>query len=138
MRGPLELARGLLHKAHNDMIGAEATLQTGEALDVVCFHAQQAVEKSLKALLAAHGIPYPFTHDLGDLLDLLAQHGQGVGLQREIIEPLTEYAVAMRYDDTLTPSEEEAQEALETARGVIELASAHVASVEADTPPDGG
>ena len=37
---------------------------------VACFHCQQAVEKSLKAFLAARDIPFLYRHDLGYLLDL--------------------------------------------------------------------
>lgn len=49
----------LLNKANNDLIAANATLLTGYAFDTVCFHSQQAVEKSLKAALALHDINYP-------------------------------------------------------------------------------
>jgi len=38
-----------------------------DAFDMVCFHAQQAVEKSLKALLAARDEEYPHRHDIGEL-----------------------------------------------------------------------
>ncbi|NUM45036.1 MAG: HEPN domain-containing protein [Anaerolineales bacterium] len=37
----------------------------------LCFHAQQAAEKSLKAVLIGHGIPFPRTHNLRTLLDLM-------------------------------------------------------------------
>ena len=63
-------ARGLLQKAEHDLIAAQATLATERASDTVCFHAQQAVEKSLKAALALHDIEYPWTHNLGELLKL--------------------------------------------------------------------
>jgi len=38
MKSPLDLARALLQKAANDLVAAQATLATGEALDTVCFH----------------------------------------------------------------------------------------------------
>jgi HEPN domain-containing protein len=37
-----------------------------------CFHAQQAAEKYLKALLARHGLEVPRTHVIEQLLDLIA------------------------------------------------------------------
>jgi hypothetical protein len=40
MSGPLDYARALLTKASHDLIAAEATMATGQALDMVCFHAQ--------------------------------------------------------------------------------------------------
>ena len=39
-----------------------------------CFNAQQAVEKSLKALLLQHGVTFPFTHDIAVLLTLVETH----------------------------------------------------------------
>nr|HID13701.1 HEPN domain-containing protein [Anaerolineae bacterium] len=59
MKSPREHALGLLNKAEHGLVAAEATLSTGRALDMVCFHAQQAAEKSLKALLALHDVEYP-------------------------------------------------------------------------------
>ena len=53
MKGPRDHALGLLTKAEHDLVAARATLATGKATDMVCFHAQRAVEKSLKALLNA-------------------------------------------------------------------------------------
>jgi len=37
----------------------------------LCFHAQQAVEKALKAVLLTFHTPLPRTHDVGHLLTLL-------------------------------------------------------------------
>jgi HEPN domain-containing protein len=51
MKDRAELCAGLLRKARNDGIAMEASLAAG-ALDSACFHAQQMVEKSLKAYLA--------------------------------------------------------------------------------------
>ena len=65
---------------HEWIIKAEGDFQTAsrelEALespnyDAVCFHAQQCAEKYLKARLAEAQIPFPKTHDLGPLLDLV-------------------------------------------------------------------
>jgi HEPN domain len=45
--------------------GARAMLPIDEVADVlVCFHSQQAVEKALKAVLAARGVEFPFIHDI--------------------------------------------------------------------------
>ena len=50
MSAASEHARVLLGKATNDLIAAHAILSTGQALDTVCFHTQQAVEKALIAV----------------------------------------------------------------------------------------
>lgn len=66
-----EFARQWLKKAENDVITARQTLALEDGpTDTPCFHAQQAVEKSLKALLTANGIVFPYTHDVIALLDM--------------------------------------------------------------------
>ena len=71
MKSPRDHALALLKKAANDLVDARATVTTGKALDTVCFHSQQAVEKSLKAVLALQDVEYPWRHDLGELLELV-------------------------------------------------------------------
>lgn len=61
------------------------------------FHAQQAVEKALKAWLAVCGQQYPLRHDLGELLDLLSRQGCDIERFRELIK-YTEFAVRLRYE----------------------------------------
>ncbi len=39
-----EYVAGFIKKAAHDLVAAEATLKTEDALDMVCFHSQQAVE----------------------------------------------------------------------------------------------
>jgi HEPN domain-containing protein len=53
-------------KAENDITNATHTLKLGKdcPTDTVCFHAQQGVEKYLKALLVLERIDFPKTHDI--------------------------------------------------------------------------
>ena len=70
-----EHARLLLAKADEDLYVLERLAADSESPDaVIGFHAQQAVEKSLKAILTARAIRYAWTHDLGALIDLLTDH----------------------------------------------------------------
>ena len=66
-------------------------------LEGLCFHAQQAAEKSLKALVVRRGLGLQHTHDMGALLDLLEKSGEtipnDVGLSRSLVP----YAVLYRY-----------------------------------------
>jgi len=65
--------------------------------DAVCFHAQQAVEKYLKALLQQEEIPFSRTHDLTQLLrSLLPIYGDLKALSDDL-EWLTTFAVEIRY-----------------------------------------
>jgi HEPN domain-containing protein len=65
--------REWLVKAENDLLTAAHTLKLGAACptDTVCFHAQQCVEKYLKALLVFRATPFPRTHDSYLLRSLL-------------------------------------------------------------------
>jgi HEPN domain-containing protein len=85
-------------KAENDLTNAAHALKLGESCptDTVCFHAQQCVEKYLKAILVLEGIDFPKTHDLERLMTLLPAH-----LKPEISSEeqarLTDYATGARY-----------------------------------------
>lgn len=57
MSGQADLARGWLRKADSDLEAARAIIETGKSLDAACFHAQQAAEKALKAILAFKSAP---------------------------------------------------------------------------------
>jgi len=64
---------------------------------IVAFHAQQAVEKSLKAVLASVGVDFPFTPNLAALFQLCEDAGVDVPPELEEAAVLTSYAVAARY-----------------------------------------
>ncbi len=64
--------------------------------EVFGFHAQQAVEKTLKAWLAALGQEYPLIHNLARLLALLEEQGAKVDNFWDLTE-YTAYAVDYRY-----------------------------------------
>lgn len=121
MKGPREHALGLLNKAGHDLMAARAILSTGQALDMVCFHAQQAAEKSLKALLALHDVEYPWRHDLGELLELVRPLAPAIGRLEERTILLTPFAVEVRYDEEFEPPLNEAVEALQTATEIHTL-----------------
>ena len=118
MKDARDHALGLLSKAEHDLVAARATLTTGEATDMVCFHAQQAAEKSIKALLAVKDVEYPWRHDLGELLDLLRTHYSDLDLPAEKLLALSPYAAAARYDEAWNPDIEQARQALEVAERV--------------------
>ncbi|HJT34386.1 MAG TPA: HEPN domain-containing protein [Pirellulales bacterium] len=67
-------------------------------MDTVCFHAQQCVEKYLKAVLVLHATPFPKTHDLSVLVALLPTKFRPQ-LDRKDQKLLTDYATVRRYPD---------------------------------------
>lgn len=66
---------------------------------IVGFHAQQAVEKALKAVLAVHGVEVPFTHDLAGLADRCAAEGATLPSTLAEIDRLTPFGVRLRYGE---------------------------------------
>jgi len=64
--------------------------------EIFGFHAQQAVEKSLKAWIASLDVEFPLTHDISLLLSTLEDHRQSISAFGELVE-LTTFAVQFRY-----------------------------------------
>lgn len=100
MTPQLEEALRLLRLARRDqeVLGIVAAA-AGNTHAAAGFHAQQAVEKALKALLCASDLDYPRTHDLETLAKLLAGTSFALPFAGERLRPLTPYAVDFRYDD---------------------------------------
>ncbi len=89
--------------------------------DLVGFHAQQAAEKALKALLIRHQVKFRKTHDLGKLLDLAEPIAPGVRQELADIRALTPYAVDVRYpSDEPALGREEASSHLAAARKALD------------------
>jgi len=62
-----------LRYARSDLELARVVRPDEVLFEGLCFHAQQAAEKALKAVLIAKGVPPPKTHNIRTLLDLLPQ-----------------------------------------------------------------
>ena len=88
--------------------------------DTPCSHAQQSVEKALKALLTFHAIEFPKIHALDRLLELCLPKAEGLdALRKEIVE-LSVYAVETRYPgDFFEPERAEALEAYQNAEKIV-------------------
>lgn len=97
----------------------------------ICFHAQQAVEKAVKAVLLFHKVDFPFTHDLQDLLDILETAGIPVPPELSDIAVLTPYAVETRYPGSWGEiSESDVSEAVYLAEKAIKWAEEVIRKVE--------
>lgn len=80
----MDLARALLDRADDDVTLVRRVIGDDDIADaIVGFHAQQAVEKAIKAVLAAHGVEYAKTHQLAYLIDLLEKHQWAVDFRYE-------------------------------------------------------
>jgi HEPN domain-containing protein len=109
-----------LRWAHADMTVASLTDDERIAPEIVAFHAQQAAEKVLKALLVQRQIDFPHTHSIGALLALCEEAGFAGAQELTDASSLTRYAVATRYPGEEEPvSRQEAREAATLAAQVF-------------------
>lgn len=110
--------RAWLRKAANDLRAAEVDLAAIPPLaEDAAFHCQQAAEKTLKALLAFHDLPFRKTHSLEELGQACLGLDPTLAPLVDRAAPLTEYAWAYRYPGCPEPpSLEEVRTALDTAR----------------------
>jgi hypothetical protein len=94
-RPELEEALLLLRKAQEDADAVKKLVPDTDIADsVVGFHAQQAAEKALKAVLAASGDDFPWTHDLRHLMDRLQTAGTPLPASLREVRVLIPWAVA--------------------------------------------
>ncbi len=113
------VVREWLVKAEHDLAAAAhlLTMGMGCPAEIVCFHAQQCVEKYLKAVLILSGVDFPKTHDLERLVDLLPKE-VNVGLSAGEQAELTDYATGVRYPGSGEIPLADAKRALRIARRV--------------------
>src|SRR5262245_17751648 len=91
----LNRARSNLALARTDTVGA--------FYEDLCFEAQQAAEKAIKAVFVHRGASFPFIHDLDRLLDRLERSGLKIPKYVRQSDDLTPFAVAARYPGLAGP-----------------------------------
>jgi HEPN domain-containing protein len=118
----------LLEKARSDEAAAIALADRAEISDaIVGFHAQQAVEKALKAVLSVQGVPYEFRHDIAYLCELLVD--DGVALPEDVAQSdvLTPWAAEFPYEDPPSGEPLNRGEAVRLASAVVDWAGRQIA-----------
>ena len=128
---PPDHPRAWLRRARSNLIRARHQI-SGVYLEDLCFdahpkgtsslplRAQQAAEKSVKAVLIHIGVDFPYTHDLADLLTLVED--EGVSVPAPVLDAtiLSDYAVETRYPGLTEPvTEDEYEEAVAIAERVV-------------------
>lgn len=115
----------LLRKARQDELVLERLLVDTEVDDdTLGFHAQQAIEKLLKAALAIRHVAFPRTHDLGTLIDLLAKAGIRLPEDLAGVDRLTPFGTTFRYDEPLPRSVEARRQWLDWVRSLRAIVTA--------------
>ena len=100
-----------------------ASADTSIGPEYSCFHAQQAAEKALKAVLLSRGREFPYTHDIEELLRLVEEAGLKLPESVRQADALTPFAIETRYPGYWEEiREEEEAEALRIAGKVVEWA----------------
>ncbi len=118
-RFPPDDPREWLNRARSNLVRAKQQA-AGVYLEDLCFDAQQAAEKAIKALLIARGVEFPYVHDLVRLLSLLGDAGLSVPAPVWRAKELTRYATTARYPETGVPvSEAQYADAVEIAEAVV-------------------
>lgn len=140
-----ELARLLLQKARQDLALVMSVADSDAVADeIVGFHIQQAIEKTIKAALTRLGSQYEFTHDLS-ILYRQAEHSElTLPVSIDAVEELTVFAVQFRY---LLYQEEQgfdrsagltlAEKFVEWANSIIELPARPSPQPNDDNQPAG-
>jgi len=99
---PKQLAAILAQKATDDAVAVREIERNPEIADsILGFHAQQAIEKWLKAVLAQSGAEFEYTHDLRHLIGLIEAAHIAFPLDIPTVISFTEFAVPLRYEDLL-------------------------------------
>lgn len=92
-------AKLLISLARDDLKNVRLTCDNPEFSDATFgFHAQQAVEKAMKAWLCTRDIEYPRKHDLEMLAELATKNGMELPTFLPPLLFLTQFAVRFRYE----------------------------------------
>ena len=92
------MAVEMLASAQRDAAAYRALVGNAGIHDsILGFHAQQVVEKALKAALFKHGVHVPRTHNIAQLLDVLNDATMLAPPHASAIDALNPYAVEARY-----------------------------------------
>ncbi len=120
--------REWLNRAKSSLAAAGAAASDIYPEDL-CFAAQQAAEKAIKAVLIRHRVLFPYVHDLKRLLNVLASHGLRIPKYVWLAEELTPFAVEARYPGHAPPvTTRQYQRALRIAKRVVQWAEKEVAT----------
>lgn len=118
-----------LSRARGDLALAQVPLPPGGFFEDLCFHAQQAAEKALKAVYVRHGWAFRYIHDVDALIGGLEDHGLKAPASVQEALSLTLYARATRYPGPSEPvTEQEYRRAVERAAAVVKWAESVMSS----------
>ena len=122
-RYPPDDPREWMALAKHDLIRAKRQVTDEDEwfLGSLCFPAQQAAEKAIKARLIALDVEFPYTHDIKELLESLESAGDAIPDELRAAEALTPYAGILRYPNQCPlAGEEQYLAAIRAAEAVVD------------------
>lgn len=122
MKDP-DLIKEWLIKARHDLDTASViSAQLPDYFDMIAFHCQQSIEKSIKAYLIYLDIEFKPVHDLGYLLDLIVTKDKSFGTYYLKVDEISRYAVQIRYPDSIVElSGQQIKDAIHLAGELFDL-----------------
>lgn len=128
------LVKNWLEFADMDANLAEFTFENmhPKPLELICYHCQQAAEKSLKALIIAisENIDVPKTHDLALLADNLSANFEIDDSLYNACSDLTPYGVKIRYPKEIAVDDALTKKALADMKKVLEWVKKRISDLE--------
>ena len=113
-------AQDWMARAKSDLALARLPLPQGAFYEDLCYHAQQAAEKALKAIYQHRDWKFRYVHDLKELVNNLRLNGLDIPLEVEEAVVLSSFAWEARYPGLNEPvTVEEYREALRHAEAVV-------------------
>jgi HEPN domain-containing protein len=124
-----ELINSWLLKASHDLDTAKIVAsQLPDFYDVIAFHCQQTIEKSLKGYLVFLDLEFKPVHDLGYLLNLASTIDVSMDIYFEDVDKISRYAVQIRYPDTIIMlSKSQIEDAIQIADSLLKLVKEKIA-----------
>jgi HEPN domain-containing protein len=131
-----DLARVLLARSLDDQTLVRKVGPDTEIADaIVGFHAQQAVEKSIKAVLAAHGVAFMKSHALSYLIGLVEEHDITAPEALAEADVLSPWAIEFRYEGEQPPALDRSA-SLVLVEQVHSWAEEEIKAIESPPKPD--
>lgn len=115
-----------MRRARSNLVHARSRAE-GVCFEDLCFDAQQAAEKAIKAVLVSVRARFPYVHDIQVLLGVLA--AEGIPIPDRVMESvkLTPFAVGARYPSVSKEvTEQQYLDALDVASDVVAWADAQI------------
>ena len=123
---------GWLNSAQEDIIVIESVMHNENTTGAASFHAQQCIEKSLKAVLEENRVNIPRIHDLKRIFSLTETYFQEE-YDEEIIDKLNTLYIESRYPGAFgllpygSPTLEDVKEFYEAAKNIVESVKRYIA-----------